>query len=143
VVDACSSYFLPKIVGLSQAAEWALTGRIFSAQEALEGRLVSKVVPPDELMPVARAIALEITENSAPVSVALTRQLIWTMAGASHPMEAHRIESKIFHWIGQQPDAAEAIAAFLEKRQPDFSMSPEKDLPDFFPWIPEPDFRTK
>ena len=140
VVDACSSWFLPRIVGISQALEWSLSGRLFSAQEAYERRLVTRVVAPEEVLPMARAMAKDIAQNTAPVSVALTRQLMWSMLGAEHPMAAHRIESKCFHWIGQQPDAGEGIASFLEKRPPNFTMSPARDLPDFFPWAPEPEF---
>jgi len=143
VVDACSSWILPKLVGMGKAMEWSLSGRVFTAQEAFEGGLLNYLVAPEEVMPKARAIALEIAQNTAPVSIALTRQLMWTMAGASHPMEAHRIESKCFHWIGQQPDVAEGIAAFLEKRPPNYSMSPKNDMPDFYPWAPEPDFKEK
>lgn len=143
VVDACSSWFLPKIVGMGKALEWALSGKVFTAREALAAGLLNQMVAPDELIPAARAIALEIARNTAPVSVALARQLIWSMAGQEHPMEAHRIESKCFHWLGQQADAAEGIAAFLEKRSPNYTMSPHKNLPDFFPWAPEPDFKTK
>ncbi len=143
VIDACASYFLPKIVGIGQALEWGLTGRIFSAAEAFERRLVNKIVAPEEVLPTARAIALDIAQNTAPVSVALTRQLMWDMLGASHPMEAHRLESKCYHWLGQQPDAAEGVMAFLEKRLPNFTMSTHKDMPDFFPWAPEPEFRKE
>lgn len=143
VVDACSSWLLPKIVGMGQALEWALSGRVFSAQEAFAGRLLNKLAAPEEVIPAARAIALEIAQNTAPVSVALTRQLMWTMAGKDHPMEAHRIESKCFHWTGQQPDVAEGIAAFLEKRSPNYSMSPKNDMPGFYPWDPEPEFGGK
>lgn len=141
VIDACASYFLPRIVGISQALEWGLTGRIFSAEEAYERRLVTHLVPPEEVMPTARSIALDIAQNTAPVSVALTRQLMWTMLGASHPMEAHRVESKCFHYLGPKADAAEGINAFLEKRPPNFTMSPERDMPDFYPWSPEPKFK--
>ncbi len=140
VVDACSSWFLPRIVGMGQALEWALSGRVFTAQEAFAGGLLNKLVAPEEVIPTARAIALEIAQNTAPVSVALTRQLIWTMVGTSHPMEAHRIESKCFHWIGQQPDVQEGINAFLEKRPPNYTMSPKNDMPGFFPWVEEPEF---
>lgn len=143
VIDACSSWFLPRVVGMSQALEWGLTGRVFSAQEAFDGRLVSKVVAPEEVIPTARAIALDIAQNTAPVSVALVRQLMWQMSGADHPMEAHRVESKGYHWLGQQPDAAEGVTAFLEKRLPNFTMSPDRNMPDFYPWSPEPDFREK
>ncbi len=140
VVDACASWFLPRIIGISNALEWALTGKVFTAQEALSCGLVSRVVEPSEVLPVARAIALEIAQNSAPVSLALTRQLLWSMTAAHHPMEAHRMESKCYHWLGQQRDAGEGIAAFLEKRLPDFTMSPQQDMPDFYPWSPEPEF---
>lgn len=143
LVDACSSWFLPRIVGISQALEWSLSGRVFSAQEALDKGLVSKVVSPEELLPAARAIAEDIAQNTAPVSVALTRQLMWTMLGADHPMQAHRIESKGFHWAGQQADANEGITSFLEKRPPNYSMSPNKDMPGFYPWAEEPDFKVK
>lgn len=141
VIDACSAWFLPKVVGMGQALQWALTGKVFSAQEAYAGGLLNKLVDPEEVIPAARAIALEIAQYTAPVSVALTRQLMWTMAGTSHPMEAHRIESKCFHWIGQQPDVEEGIAAFLEKRPPNYSMSPKSNMPDFFPWVEEPEFK--
>jgi enoyl-CoA hydratase/carnithine racemase len=104
---------------------------------------VNKIVAPEEVLPTARAIALDIAQNTAPVSVALTRQLMWSMLGASHPMEAHRVESKGYHWLGQQPDAAEGVMAFLEKRLPNFSMSTQKDMPDFYPWAPEPKFREE
>lgn len=141
VVDACSSWFLPRVVGISKAVDWSMTGRIFSAQEALESGLVSQLVEPDQVVPAARAVAAEIARYSAPVSVALIRQLMWSMLGASHPMEAHRIESKGFHWLGQRPDAEEGINAFLEKRDPQFSMSPYRDMPDFYPWSEEPPFK--
>jgi len=143
VVDACSSWILPRIVGMGQALEWSLTGRIFSAQEGFAAGLLNKIVAPEEVLPAARAIALEIAQNTAPVSVALTRQLMWTMAGAAHPMEAHRIESKCFYYTGQQPDVAEGIAAFLEKRNPNYTMSPHTNMPHFFPWTTEPDFKVK
>ncbi|KUG03997.1 enoyl-coa hydratase [hydrocarbon metagenome] len=141
VIDACSSWFLPRVIGVGNALEWALTGKVFSAQEALSCGLVSKVVEPEDVVPTARAIALEISRNVAPVSAALTRQLIWSMVGADHPMAAHRVESKCFHYLGQRADAKEGISAFLEKRLPDFTMSPQKDMPDFYPWSPEPDFK--
>lgn len=115
VVDACSSWFLPRVVGISKALDWAMTGRVFSAQEAFESGLVSQLVEPDQVIPAAQAIALEIARFSAPVSVALIRQMMWSMLGASHPMEAHRIESQGFHYLGQRPDADEGINAFLEK----------------------------
>ena len=137
VPEACSSWFLPHIVGISQAMEWVATGRIFSAQEALQGRLVSRVVPAAELLPTARAIAAEIVENTSAVSVCLARHLLWKMLGADHPMEAHKLDSKAIHWMGRSPDAYEGVSSFLEKRPPSFRMSASRDLPEFFPWWEE------
>ncbi len=130
--EACSGWFLPRVVGISQALEWVCSGRVFSAGEALAGRLVSQVVSPDELLPAARALAAEIAENTAPVSVALARRLLWQMLGASHPMESHLLESRMMHWLGQQPDAREGIMSFIEKRPPDYTMKPSTDMPDFY-----------
>jgi len=141
LIDACSSWFLSKVLGIGRALEWALTGRVFTAQEAYEGGLLNYVVEPEELLPKAREIAKEIAENTAPVSVAITRQLIWTMAGTEHPMQSHRIESKGFHWAGQQPDVVEGIMAFLEKRKPNYSMSVKDGMPPFYPWMEEPPFK--
>ncbi len=143
LIDACSSWFLSKVLGIGRALEWALTGRVFTAQEAYEGGLLNYVVEPEELIPKARAIAKEIAENTAPVSVAITRQLIWGMAGTEHPMQAHRIESKGFHWAGSQPDVVEGIMAFLEKRKPNYSMSVKDGMPPFYPWIEEPPFKEE
>jgi len=143
LIDACSSWFLSKVLGIGRALEWALTGRVFTAQEAYEGGLLNYVVEPEELIPKARAIAKEIAENTAPVSVAITRQLIWGMAGTAHPMQAHRVESKGFHWAGQQPDVIEGIMAFLEKRPPNYTMSVKDGMPPFYPWIEEPPFKEK
>lgn len=134
VPEACSTWFLPRLVGMAQAAEWVYTGRVFDAQEALAGRLVSRVVEPDALLPTARALAREIAEHTSAVSVALSRQMLWRMLGADHPMEAHRIDSRAMAWTGRSADAHEGIAAFLEKRPPRFSLSPTRDLPPFYPW---------
>jgi enoyl-CoA hydratase/carnithine racemase len=137
VPEACSSWFLPRIVGISRAMEWVATGRVFSAQEALEGRLVSRVVPAPDLLPTARGIAAEIVENTSAVSVCLSRHLLWKMLGADHPMEAHKLDSKAIRWMGRSPDAYEGVSSFLEKRQPSFRMSASGDLPEFFPWWEE------
>ena len=137
VPEACSSWFLPRIVGISQAMEWVATGRVFSAQEALEGRLVSRVLPPEDLLPTARAIATEIAENTSAVSVCLSRHLLWKMLGADHPMEAHKLDSKAIRWMGRSPDAHEGVSSFLEKRPPSFRLSAADDLPEFFPWWTE------
>jgi enoyl-CoA hydratase/carnithine racemase len=140
VPEACSSWFLPRIVGISQAMEWVATGRVFTADEALAGRLVRSVHAADELLPAARALAGEIADNAAPVSVALARRLMWTMLGARHPMEAHRADSRAMFARGQSADAREGIAAFLEKRDADFPDRVSAGLPDIFPWLEEPEF---
>ena len=116
VPEACSSWFLPRLVGISQAAEWCYTGRLFGPDEAKDGRLVRSVHAPDELLPAARAIAKEIADNTAPVSVALTRQMLWRMLGADHPMDAHRVDSRGIAERGSSADAHEGVASFLEKR---------------------------
>ena len=141
VPEACSSWFLPRIVGISQAMEWVATGRVFSGEEALAGRLVRSVHEPDEVLPAARALAAEIAENAAPASVALARRLMWTMLGASHPMEAHRADSRAMFARGQSEDAREGIAAFLEKRPAEFPDRVSAGLPDILPGWEEPAFR--
>jgi enoyl-CoA hydratase/carnithine racemase len=133
VPEACSSWFLPRVVGMSRAAEWVYTGRVFPAEEALAGGLVSRVVAPHELLPAARALAREIADNTSAMSIALTRQLLWKMAGADHPMEAHKIDSKAIHWMGRSADAYEGVSAFLEKRPAKFSLKPS-EMPEFYPW---------
>ena len=114
------------------------TGRIFPAEEALAGRLVSRVVPAEDLLPAARALAREISENTSAVSVCLSRQLLWRMLGAAHPMEAHRIDSRGIFAMGHSSDAYEGVQSFLEKRPASFSMKVSQDLPEFFPWWEEP-----
>jgi enoyl-CoA hydratase/carnithine racemase len=141
VPEACSSWFLPRVVGISQAMEWIATGRIFSAEEALAGRLVSRVVPHDELLPAARALAAEIVENTSAVSVALSRQMLWKMLGADHPMAAHEIDSQAIYAMGKSPDGYEGVQSFLEKRPARFAMKVSADLPAFFPWWQERRFR--
>src|SRR5437588_6645696 len=132
VPEACSSWFLPRIVGISQAMEWVATGRVFSAQEAYAGGLVRSVHEPDDLLGAARALATEITENAAPVSVALGRRLLWTMLGARHPMDAHRADSRAMFLRGQSDDAREGVTAFLEKRPARFTDRVSDGLPDVF-----------
>jgi enoyl-CoA hydratase/carnithine racemase len=140
VPEACSSWFLPRIVGISQAMEWVATGRVFTAEEALAGGLVRSVHPADQVLGEARALAREIADNSAPVSVALARQLMWRMLGASHPMEAHRADSRAMFARGQSADAVEGVTSFLEKRPAVFVDSVAEGLPDVFPgWAP-PEF---
>ena len=140
VPEACSSWFLPRLVGISQATEWCYTGRVFPASEALDGGLVRSVHAADDLLPAARAIAAEIAENTAPVSVALTRQMLWRMLGASHPMEAHRVDSRGILSRGASPDAREGVVSFLEKRPPEFPVKVSDGLPDIFPSYETPKF---
>ncbi len=137
VPEACSSYFLPRIVGISTATEWCFTGRVFGAQEAKERGLVTHLVKPEELIPTARALAKEIAENTAPVSVALTRQMLWRMLGADHPMEGHKIDSRGVFARGRQEDAKEGVMSFLEKRQPVYPNKVSTDMPEYFPWWTE------
>jgi enoyl-CoA hydratase/carnithine racemase len=134
VPEACSTWFLPRLVGMSQAAEWVLTGRVFSAEEALAGRLVSRVVVPEALLPTARALAREIADHTSAISVALARQMMWKLLGADHPAEAHRLDSLAMFWTGQSDDAREGIRAFLEKRPARFPLRPSADMPPFYPW---------
>ncbi|WP_420453129.1 crotonase/enoyl-CoA hydratase family protein [Ilumatobacter sp.] len=140
VPEACSSWFLPRVVGISQAAEWCYSGRVFPAEEALAGGLVRSVHPADELIGQARAIASDIAENSAPVSVALTRQLLWRMLGADHPMVAHRADSRGILERGSSDDSREGVESFLEKRSANYTNSVSEELPDLFPNRSEPVF---
>jgi enoyl-CoA hydratase/carnithine racemase len=140
VPEACSSWFLPRLVGISQAMEWVATGRVFSAEEAREGGLVRSVHPAEDLLQVAHGLAREIADNAAPVSVALSRRLLWTMLGASHPMEAHRADSRAMFYRGQSADAREGVTAFLEKRPAQFADRVGDGLPDVFPGRAAPAF---
>ena len=140
VPEAASSWFLPRLVGISQAAEWCYTGRIIGAEEALRGRLVRSVHPGDELLGVANALALEIAEGTAPVSVALTRQMLWRMLGADHPMEAHRVDSRAINSRGASADASEGVMSFLEKRPAAFPVKVSDGLPEVFPDWHDPEF---
>jgi enoyl-CoA hydratase/carnithine racemase len=137
VPEAASSWFLPRVVGISQAMEWVMTGRVFPAAEAAAGGLVRSVHPPDELLPAARALADEIVENTAPVAVALSRHMLWRMLGADHPMEAHKLDSRAIWERGRTPDAREGVMSFLEKRPARFPMKVSSDMPSFFPWWEE------
>jgi enoyl-CoA hydratase/carnithine racemase len=138
--DAASSWFLPRIVGISRALDWMISGRIFDAAEALDAGYLRSVHAPDELLPAAFELARGLVENSAPVSVAVTRQLLWRMLGADHPMEAHRIESRAILSRSTAADASEGVAAFLEKRDARFPLGVSDGMPDGFPWMPEPEF---
>ena len=137
VPEACSSWFLPRLVGISQAAEWCYSGRVFGPAEARDGRLVRSVHAPAELMPAARVIAKEIVENTSPVSIALTRQMLWRMLGADHPMEAHRVDSRGIAERGRSADSREGVVSFLEKRPATFTDRVSDGPPSIFPdWDP-------
>jgi enoyl-CoA hydratase/carnithine racemase len=138
--EAASSWFLSRLVGMQTALEWCFTGRVFGAQEALERGLVRSLHGPADLLPAARALAREIADNTAPVSVALTRQMLWRMAGAEHPMMAHRVDSRAIQARGASADAREGVGAFLEKRAPVYPNKVSSDMPAFFPWWDEPRF---
>ncbi len=140
VPEACSSWFLPRVVGIGQAMEWVATGRVFDAEEALAGGLVRRVLPAGELLEAAYALAREIADNTAPVSVALSRRLMWRMLGAAHPMEAHRADSRAIFARGQSADAVEGVTSFLEKRSAQFPDRVSDGLPDIFPDYDTPAF---
>ncbi|WP_017664261.1 crotonase/enoyl-CoA hydratase family protein [Porphyrobacter sp. AAP82] len=137
VPEAASSWFLPRIVGISQALEWCYTGRIFDAEEARAGGLVRSVHAPEDLLHAAQALAREIAENTSGVSVAMTRAMMWRLAGADHPMEAHKIDSRAIYRLSRGADAREGIASFLEKRRAMYPGKVSADMPDFYPWWDE------
>lgn len=134
VPEAASSWFLPRVVGISQALEWTFSGRVFPAQEALDGGLVRSLHDPEDLLPAATELAREIADNTSAVSVTATRQLLWRMLGADHPMEAHKIDSRLIWQLGKGADVAEGVASFLEKRAPEFPMKASSDMPEVYPW---------
>jgi enoyl-CoA hydratase/carnithine racemase len=138
VPEACSSWFLPRIVGVNQALEWCMTGRIFDAQEALRGGLIRSVHAPGELIDAARGLAREIVENTSAVSVAMTRAMLWRLPSGAHPMDAHRIDSRSIYRLAKGVDTQEGVQSFLEKRPPAFPGRVSADMPDFYPWWEEP-----
>lgn len=140
VPEAASSWFLPRIVGISQALEWCMTGRVFGAEEALRGGLVRSVHPAAELMGAARCLAHEIADNTSAVSVAMTRAMLWRLSAANHPMMAHRVDSRSIFRLSKAADAKEGIDSFLEKRPPEFPGKVSRDMPDFYPWWDEPGY---
>jgi len=142
ILDGAATWFLPRLVGMGAAAEWVYSGRVFSAQEAYEKRLVSELVEPEQLIPRAREIAAGIADNSSAISVALCRQLMWKMLGADHPMEAHILETRALNWIYGEKDVMEGVTSFLEKRAPRFPMKVSSDMPDFYPFWKERAFRA-
>jgi enoyl-CoA hydratase/carnithine racemase len=141
VPDACASWFLPRVVGISRALEWSLGGRLLPAREALDGGLMREVWQPGQLLARARELAHEMADHTAPVSVALTRQMMWRMLGAGHPMAAHRLESAFIAARGSSPDSREGVASFLEKRPPEFTGRVSRDMPPGYPWWQEPAYR--
>lgn len=140
VPEACSSWFLPRAVGLQTALEWCMTGRLFDAQEALARGLVRSVHPQAELMDAARALAREIADNTSAVSVSMTRAMLWRLAATEHPMMAHRVDSRAIYRLSRSADAREGIASFLEKRSPAYPDTVGADMPDFYPWWDEPGY---
>ncbi|MED5387171.1 MAG: crotonase/enoyl-CoA hydratase family protein [Pseudomonadota bacterium] len=134
VPEACSSYFLPRVVGISQALEWCYSGRVFPGGEALAGGLVRSIHEPDDLLAAAKVIAREIADNTSAVSVTLIRQMLWKMLGADHPMEAHKIDSRGIYFAGKAADAKEGVESFLEKRTAKFPLKVSEDMPEFYPW---------
>lgn len=141
VPEACSSYFLPRLVGISQALDWCYSGKVFSAEEAKAGGLVKEVYPQAELMDAARAWCREIIDNTAPVSVALTRQMMWQMLGADHPMEAHKVDSRAIFERGRTGDAKEGVMSFLEKRKPEYPEKVSNGIAPHYPWSPKREFQ--
>ena len=140
VPEACSSYFLPRVVGISQALEWCYSGRVFPADEALAGGLVRSVHEPDDLLAAAQVIAREIADNTSAVSVTLIRQMMWKMLGSDHPMEAHKVDSRGIYYCGKSADVKEGVESFLEKRPAKFPLKVSEDMPEFFPWWEERKF---
>jgi enoyl-CoA hydratase/carnithine racemase len=141
VPEAASSWFLPRLVGMQQALEWCMTGRVFGAAEALQGGLVRSVHAPADLLPAAQKLAREIADNTSPVAVAMTRAMLWRLSAEAHPMAAHRIDSRAIYRRSRSGDANEGIASFLEKRNPVYPDKVSTDLPDFFPWWDEPVYK--
>lgn len=140
VPEAASAWFLPRIVGMSQAMEWMLSGRVFDAREALEGKLVKSLHAEGELLPAAMEIARDIADNTSAVSVALIRQMLWRLSAADHPVEAHKIDSRGVYYTGKSADAREGVQSFLEKRPARFSDKPSSQMPPFYPWWKERHF---
>lgn len=140
VADGCASWFLPRVVGISKALEWTMSGRVFGAQEALDAGLVRDVLPVDQVLPKALELAHEIADNTSAVSVALNRQMLWRMLGADHPIAGNEVESRALKAVGGTPDAYEGVTSFLEKRPAKYPGRVPADLPDFYPWWPDREY---
>ena len=141
VPEGASSWFLPRLVGISRAVEWCMTGRLLTTDDVKDGGLVRSVHAPADLLPAAYAIAREIADNTAPVSVALTRQMMWRSSGQAHPMDAHRLDSRGIYARGRRADAAEGVTSFLQKRPAVYPDKVSNAMPDFFPWWEEPEYK--
>ena len=141
VPEACSSWFLPKIVGISNALQWCLSGKIFQPTEALEKGLITEITSEEDLLKRAKEIASDFVDSTSSLSVTLIRQMLWKMLGADHPMEAHKIDSRGVYFLGKTGEASEGVLSFLEKRDPNFPGKVSKDLPEFYPWWTEKDFK--
>ena len=141
VPEAASSWFLPRIVGISKALEWTYSGRVFPAQEALEGGLVRSIHAEEDLLDIAKDLASEIIENTSSVSISMTRHMLWKMLGADHPMEAHKVDSRAIYELGKSKDVEEGVNSFLEKRSPNFPSKVSKDMPEFYPWWEPKEFK--
>ncbi len=140
VPEACSSWFLPRLVGVSQAMEWCMTGRIFDAEEAQRGGLVRSIHPQGQLIDAARGLAREIADNTSAVSVSMTRAMLWRIPSGAHPMDAHKVDSRAIYRLSKGVDAKEGVQSFLEKRPPAFPGKVSADMPDFYPWWEEPTY---
>jgi len=140
VPEACSSYFLPRIVGISQALEWTYSGKVFAASEALQGGLVRSLHSSESLNGEARELAKQFSNETSPVSIALIRQMMWKMLGANDPMDAHKVDSRGIYHMGRSPDCKEGVESFLEKRPAKFPMQVSKDMPKYYPWWQKQDF---
>jgi enoyl-CoA hydratase/carnithine racemase len=140
VADGCASWFLPRVVGVSRALEWMMTGRVFDAEEAREAGLVRSLHPADELLPAALELANEIAENTSAISVTMNKQLILRMLAADHPIEANRLESRALYEVGRGPDAREGVESFLAKRPARYPGRVPADLPPMYPWWPRREF---
>jgi enoyl-CoA hydratase/carnithine racemase len=141
IPEACSAWFLPRIVGISTALEWCYSGRVFRSEEGLERGLLRSIHPQEALLPAARELAREFANNTSAVSKALVRHMLWRMLGAEHPIRAHEIDTAAIAHTGKSSDAREGIRAFLDKRPAQFQDRVSQHMPEFFPWWDEPEFK--